>query len=127
MGEYQILNRIDRPEDLRGLSQAELELLCTELRDFLVRNISVTGGHLSSNLGVVELTVALHRVLDLPRDLTICAICTLSMPLGLNSVVIPSAYGKNSAVAAGMALVSHLCAIGTIPLIFFLLTKLFGA
>ena len=68
MGEYQILNRIDRPEDLRGLSQAELELLCTELRDFLVRNISVTGGHLSSNLGVVELTVALHRVLDLPRD-----------------------------------------------------------
>lgn len=86
--------------------------------------------YIASTLRLLVLPLAflgIFYLLDLPRDLTICAICTLSMPLGLNSVVIPSAYGKNSAVAAGMALVSHLCAIGTIPLIFFLLTKLFGA
>lgn len=68
MGEYKILNRIDRPEDLKKLSRAEITELTDEIRDFLVENIRVTGGHLSSNLGVVELTVALHRVLDLPHD-----------------------------------------------------------
>ena len=56
------------PADLRGLSRAELEELAAEIRDFLVTHVSRTGGHLGPNLGVVELTLALHRVFDSPWD-----------------------------------------------------------
>ena len=66
-----ILERISRPEDLRGLSPEEIERLCQEIRDFLVDAVSRTGGHLGPNLGVVELTVALHRTFDSPRDLIV--------------------------------------------------------
>ncbi len=61
---------------------------------------------------------------DLPETLVICAICALAMPLGLNSLVIPSAYGKDPTTAAGMAVISHLCSILTIPLVFLLLKQL---
>ena len=63
-----ILDRIHSPEDLRALDGSELPLLCDELRGFLVTQVSRTGGHLASNLGVVELTVAIHRVFDTSRD-----------------------------------------------------------
>ena len=63
-----VLERIDSPSDLRGLGPAELEVLCREIREFLVHKVAATGGHLGPNLGVVELTVALHRVFDSPRD-----------------------------------------------------------
>ena len=63
-----ILDRIHSPEDLRALDGSELPLLCDELRGFLVTQVSHTGGHLASNLGVVELTVAIHRVFDTSRD-----------------------------------------------------------
>lgn len=63
-----MLGGIRRPADLRRLSRAELEVLAKELRDFLVDSVSRTGGHLGPNLGVVELTIALHRVFDSPRD-----------------------------------------------------------
>mgnify|MGYP004625384047 FL=1 len=66
--EYGILNRIDSPADLRSLSDAELDTLAAEIRAYLVENVSRTGGHLASNLGVVELTLALHRALDTPHD-----------------------------------------------------------
>ncbi len=56
------------PEDLKNMTVRELELLCYEIRDFLISSVSKTGGHLASNLGVVELTVALHRIFDSPRD-----------------------------------------------------------
>lgn len=59
---------VNSPADLRDLSPAELGALCDEIRDFLIRTVSCTGGHLGSNLGVVELTVALHAVFDTPRD-----------------------------------------------------------
>jgi 1-deoxy-D-xylulose-5-phosphate synthase len=62
------LEKITGPRDLRALSDAQLDELATELRDFLVRKVSKTGGHLGPNLGVVELTIALHRVFDSPRD-----------------------------------------------------------
>ncbi len=62
------LDRITGPSDLSGLTDDELDLLATEIRDFLVRKVSRTGGHLGPNLGVVELTIALHRVFDSPRD-----------------------------------------------------------
>ncbi len=62
------LSRICRPEDLRALSHPELDDLAGEIRDFVVRAVAETGGHLGSNLGVVELTLALHRVFDSPTD-----------------------------------------------------------
>ncbi len=65
---YGILDIINEPSDLRGLSEDELSQLAAEIREFLVDNVSVTGGHLASNLGVVELTLALHRKLSTPRD-----------------------------------------------------------
>ncbi len=63
-----ILDRIDGPDDVKGLSQNELVELCSEIRESLVARVSENGGHLASNLGVVELTVALHRVYDSPKD-----------------------------------------------------------
>ena len=63
-----ILERINSPADVKRLSGEETALLCEELRQFLVGQVSRTGGHLASNLGVVELTVAIHRVFDTARD-----------------------------------------------------------
>jgi 1-deoxy-D-xylulose-5-phosphate synthase len=63
-----VLERVSGPEDLDGLSRAELTELAAEIRDFLVRHVSATGGHLGPNLGVVELTLGVHRVFDSPRD-----------------------------------------------------------
>ena len=63
-----LLSQIAAPADVQALTADELEPLATEIRDFLVENVSRTGGHLGPNLGVVELTIALHRVFDSPRD-----------------------------------------------------------
>ncbi len=63
-----ILETIHDPNDIKSLNDAQTQLLCTELREFLLKNVSVTGGHLASNLGAVELTVAIHRVFDTSRD-----------------------------------------------------------
>jgi 1-deoxy-D-xylulose-5-phosphate synthase len=63
-----ILENIDSPDDLRSLTTEELALLAAEIRSFIVDAVTVTGGHLGSNLGVVELTLALHRTFDSPRD-----------------------------------------------------------
>ncbi|MDA8168713.1 MAG: 1-deoxy-D-xylulose-5-phosphate synthase [Nitrospiraceae bacterium] len=62
------LEGIDSPKDLKGLSEKELEPLAAELREFIIKHVSVCGGHLASNLGVVELTLALHYVFDSPAD-----------------------------------------------------------
>jgi 1-deoxy-D-xylulose-5-phosphate synthase len=64
----QLLDSINGPEDLKALSPAQMPLLAKEIREFLVDSVSKTGGHLGPNLGVVELTIALHRVFDSPRD-----------------------------------------------------------
>ena len=63
-----LLDRVSGPRDLRDLSDDELTELAAEIRDFLVRKVSRTGGHLGPNLGVVELTLALHRTFDSPTD-----------------------------------------------------------
>ena len=63
-----ILEQIKGPEDLKDMSPEELSGLAGEIRDFLIEKISHTGGHLASNLGVVELTIALFRTFDLPKD-----------------------------------------------------------
>lgn len=63
-----LLSDIRHPSDLRGLSRAELDALCDEIREFIVEKVSAVGGHLGPNLGVVELTLAIHRVFNSPHD-----------------------------------------------------------
>lgn len=63
-----VLDRIKKANDVQELSQEELQTLAEEVRAFLIEHLSRTGGHLASNLGVVELTIALHRVLHFPGD-----------------------------------------------------------
>ncbi len=63
-----LLEQIENPEDLRNLSELELPQLANELREFLVETLSRTGGHFASNLGVVELTIALHYIFNTPED-----------------------------------------------------------
>jgi 1-deoxy-D-xylulose-5-phosphate synthase len=63
-----ILDRIDKPGDLKNLTIAELEQLASEIREEMVSVVSANGGHLASNLGVIELTLALHRVFNAPHD-----------------------------------------------------------
>ena len=63
-----LLDRIAQPDDLKNLSDRQVIQLCTEIRGFLIEAVAHTGGHLASNLGMVELTVALHRVLKTPQD-----------------------------------------------------------
>ena len=62
------LDKINEPSDIKKLSRDELKLLAKELRSFIIDSVSRTGGHLSSNLGVIELTIALHYVYDCPND-----------------------------------------------------------
>ena len=68
MANYPLLDSVHMPEQLRQLSRKQLPELAKELREFLVESVSQTGGHLSSNLGVVELTIALHYVFNTPED-----------------------------------------------------------
>jgi 1-deoxy-D-xylulose-5-phosphate synthase len=63
-----ILPTLDGPADLRGLTEAQLEQLAVEIRETIISTVATTGGHLGSSLGVVELTIALHRLLESPRD-----------------------------------------------------------
>lgn len=63
-----ILEKINRENEIKYLNKEELPLLAEEIREFLIHKISQSGGHLASNLGVVELTMAMHLVFDLPQD-----------------------------------------------------------
>ena len=65
---YKFLPKIDSPADVKKLSQEELTALAGEVRDFIISNVSITGGHLAPSLGVVELTLALHYIFDSPKD-----------------------------------------------------------
>src|SRR5947209_1106597 len=67
-GPFALIEQIRTPHDLAALTEEQLTVLAAEIRDFLVAKVSRTGGHLGPNLGVVELTVALHRVFDSPKD-----------------------------------------------------------
>ncbi len=65
---YKYLGKINSPTDLKSLGDNEIPALCDEIRDFLVKRVTENGGHLASNLGAVELSVAIHRNFDCPRD-----------------------------------------------------------
>jgi 1-deoxy-D-xylulose-5-phosphate synthase len=64
----ELLLSIESPADVRRLSRSQLHTLAAELRDYLLHSVAQTGGHLSSNLGTVELTIALHHVFNTPHD-----------------------------------------------------------
>ncbi len=68
--------------------------------------------------------IGAYYILDLniPKSFTVCAVASLAMPLGLNTIVIPSAYGKDTTIASGMALISHILSVVTIPVIFSLIS-----
>ena len=66
--EYKYLCRVNSPEDVKQLNKEDIEALCGEIRDCIVSTTAKNGGHLASNLGVVELTVAIHRVFNCPKD-----------------------------------------------------------
>ncbi len=66
--DYRLLSKINNPNDLKSLTQTELNELCKEIRNKIIWTISKNGGHLASNLGIVELTVSLHKVFTLPKD-----------------------------------------------------------
>lgn len=65
---YDLLEKINSPSDLKAMDESEIPKLCNELREFLIEKVGERGGHLASNLGVCELTVAIHRIFDSPRD-----------------------------------------------------------
>ena len=65
---YKYLDKVNCPEDIKNMTNEELDILAKDIRKFLVKSVSKTGGHLASNLGVVELTLALHKVFESPKD-----------------------------------------------------------
>lgn len=69
-------------------------------------------------------TILVLYLLPVPYPVALCAVCAMAMPLGLNTIVIPAAYGKDTSVASGMALVSHVLSCITIPLVFLLFQAL---
>lgn len=69
------------------------------------------------------LFIGVFALLPMTETIVVCTVCALAMPLGLNTIVVPKGYGKDTSVAAGMTLVSHLLSAATIPVIFYLMTK----
>ena len=63
-----ILDKINSPSDLKVLDEDKLPILAEEIREFLIDKVEKCGGHLASNLGIIELTIAIHRVFDIPTD-----------------------------------------------------------
>ena len=68
MKKYPLIREAENSSALKIMSEEKIKLLCKEIREYLCESVFVTGGHLASNLGVVELTVAIHRAFDLPKD-----------------------------------------------------------
>jgi 1-deoxy-D-xylulose-5-phosphate synthase len=66
-----MLNQINSPSDVKGLNDEEIVQLASEIRSFLIEQVSKSGGHLGPNLGVVELTIAIHRSFDSPKDVVV--------------------------------------------------------
>ncbi len=123
-----ILQGISEPKDIKNLSTEKLQLLSQEIREFLIENVSKTGGHLSSNLGVVELSIALHRVFSTPQDVLLFDVghqcythkiltgrkelfSTLRKKDGLSGFPSPK-ESRHDALYAGHASNSISCAIG---------------
>ena len=92
------------------VASADLKKIFTNISIYVVSTIRLI-------LFPFTMMVVLY-VLKPSETLAICAVCSVAMPLGLNTIVIPSAYGKDTTIAAGMAIISHLFSCITIPIIF---------
>lgn len=103
---------------LTGITVAKIDLrkTLTDLRIYAVTALRLAAFPL--------LAIAVLAFLPLPKAIELCTVCALAMPLGLNTVVVPSAYGRDTTAAAGMALISHVLSCLTIPCVFLLLEKL---
>ena len=101
-----VLDRVDSPADLRALSADEMLELATEIREFLIEKVAATGGHLGPNLGVVELTLALHRVFDSPTDPpnNYCRYVTPPAGVTVATITDPNTLADTIAAAAVTAL-----------------------
>ena len=88
------IERINGPEDIKKLSVDELPALADETRALLIKKLSDTGGHVASNLGVVELTVALHYVFDSPRDKIVWDVSHQALSCSSSSACPGEAYGS---------------------------------
>lgn len=97
---------------LTGVTVAAIDLKKT------FRSVPIYAVSLIRLLAFPLVFIPILMLLRLPQTTFICAVCSLAMPLGLNTVVIPSAYGRDTSVAAGMAIISHLLSCATIPLVF---------
>ncbi len=97
---------------LTGMTIARIDLAAT------FKNISVYVVSVIRLLIIPLAAVVLLVWLPLSHELAVCVVCSLAMPLGLNTIVVPGAYGKDTSVAAGMALISHTLSCATIPLVF---------
>lgn len=89
----------------------------------IFKNLSVYFVSFIRLLVIPTVAIVLLAFIPLPYDLALCTVCSLAMPLGLNTIVIPSAYGQDTSVAAGMALISHLFSFLTIPIVFMLFER----
>ena len=88
-----LLQNISQPRDLKRLNSAQIQQLCGEIRQFLLDSVSKTGGHLASNLGAVELTVALHRVFETPQDAFVFDVghqCYTHKPVSYTHLTLPT-------------------------------------
>ncbi len=97
---------------LTGMTIAKINLKET------FKNLSIYAVSVIRLIIIPLIAIGLLWVIKLPYELALCTVCALAMPLGLNTVVVPSAYGRDTSVAAGMALISHLLSCITIPVIF---------
>ena len=93
-----LLDKINSPADIKNYSRDEIDQLCAEIRERLIETVAQNGGHLASNLGVVELTVAMHRVFDSPHDLMI----SLCLTSDINAILTSCLQGAgNNSVPCG--------------------------
>lgn len=99
---------------LTGMTMAKYDL------GAVIRKGSIYAVSALRLLVIPLLSIAALHFLNIPKELGICIICGVAMPLGLNTVVIPGAYGRDTSVPAGMALISHILSVATIPLMFML-------
>lgn len=102
---------------LTGITVAQIDLVKT------VCNLQIWAVTAIRLLAFPALALALLFFLPLPKTIELCTVCALAMPLGLNTVVVPSAYGRDTTAAAGMALISHIASCLTIPCVFLFLEK----
>jgi hypothetical protein len=101
--EYPLLDTVHMPEQLRNLSRKQLPELAKELREFLVESVSQTGGHLSSNLGVIELTIALHYVFNTPEDRLVWDVGHIHTKSSQVAVMRCANYASRGALQASLA------------------------